>query len=193
MNKELKSLLFISTGLFLSFVLIFNLYTYNATRFIPQASKTSQILNQNRLRAPNIHRSSENWTYPKIDNDPIELVAVKQAKRILVINSNKRQVIYIIHAQINLPAQKNSFRLLHARGQQIYHINGSQQAIAKNWLGINDGNYIETPVTDMSNHQVSRNLRKAPKIENTIQVSTPDAKWLQTLPENTPLIVKEDY
>lgn len=121
------------------------------------------------------------------------MVAVKQAKRILVINSNKRQVIYIIHAQINLPAQKNSFRLLHARGQQIYHINGSQQAIAKNWLGINDGNYIETPVTDMSNHQVSRNLRKAPKIENTIQVSTPDAKWLQTLPENTPLIVKEDY
>ena len=29
MNKELKSLLFISTGLFLIFVLIFNLYTYN--------------------------------------------------------------------------------------------------------------------------------------------------------------------
>lgn len=38
MNKELKSLLFISTGLFLIFVLIFNLYTYNAARFIPQAS-----------------------------------------------------------------------------------------------------------------------------------------------------------
>ena len=61
MNKELKSLLFISTGLFLIFVLIFNLYTYNAASFIPQASKTSQILSQNRLRAPNIHRSSENW------------------------------------------------------------------------------------------------------------------------------------
>lgn len=51
MNKELKSLLFISTGLFLIFVLIFNLYTYNAASFIPQASKTSQILSQNRLRA----------------------------------------------------------------------------------------------------------------------------------------------
>ncbi|MDW5473817.1 hypothetical protein SAZ89_09220 [Limosilactobacillus reuteri] len=106
MNKELKSLLFISTGLFLIFVLIFNLYTYNAASFIPQARKTSQILSQNRLRAPNIHRSSENWAYPKIGNVPIELIAIKQAKRILVINSNKRQVIYIIHAQINLPAQK---------------------------------------------------------------------------------------
>ena len=49
MNKELKSLLFISTGLFLIFVLIFNLYTYNAASFIPQARKTSQILSQNRL------------------------------------------------------------------------------------------------------------------------------------------------
>lgn len=116
MNKELKSLLFISTGLFLIFVLIFNLYTYNAARSIPQASKTSQILNQNRLRAPNIHRSSENWAYPKIDNAPIELVAVKQAKRILVINSNKRQVIYIIHAQINLPAQKKFFSLTSCSG-----------------------------------------------------------------------------
>lgn len=92
MNKELKSLLFISTGLFLIFVLIFNLYTYNAARFIPQASKTSQILNQNRLRAPNIHRSSENWTYPKIDNAHIELVAIKQAKRILVINSPEMSI-----------------------------------------------------------------------------------------------------
>lgn len=52
---------------------------------------------------------------------------------------------------------------------------------------------LKPPVTDMNNRQVPRNLRKAPKVENTIQVSTPDAKWLQTLPENTPLIVKEDY
>lgn len=44
MNKELKSLLFISTGLFLIFVLIFNLYTYNAARFIPQASKQAKFL-----------------------------------------------------------------------------------------------------------------------------------------------------
>lgn len=44
MNKELKSLLFISTGLFLIFVLIFNLYTYNAARFIPKLAKQAKSL-----------------------------------------------------------------------------------------------------------------------------------------------------
>lgn len=45
----------------------------------------------------------------------------------------------------------------------------------------------------MDNHRVSRNLQKVAPVENTIQVSKPDAKWLQGVPENTPLLIKEDY
>lgn len=193
MNKEIKHLLLISVTLFLISIFIFNIYTYHATNFVPQASKASQIINRTRLRSPNINRPSEKWTYPNVNNSHIELIALKKPQQVLVINSNSHRVIYIVHAQINLPAQKSPLHILHARGQQIYHINGSRQAVSKNWLGISNGNYIETPVTDMNSHHVSHNLRKVPRVENTIQVSHADAKWLQALPENTPLLVKEGY
>lgn len=193
MNKELKHMLIISIGLFFIFIFIFNIYTYCTGSFISQASKASQILSYNRLRSPNIHHASEKWTYPQIEKKQLELIALKRPQKILVVDTSNHRVIYAINARINLPTQQHSLRVLHARGQQIYHINGSRQATAKYWLGINNGYYIETPLTDMDNHRISRNLQKVAPVENTIQVSKPDAKWLQGVPENTPLLIKEDY
>ncbi|MBB1079640.1 hypothetical protein H5S09_07155 [Limosilactobacillus sp. STM2_1] len=193
MNKELKHMLIISISLFFIFVFIFNIYTYHTGNFIPQASRASQIISYNRLRSPNTHRASEKWTYPKIEKKQLALIALKKPHKIFVVDTKNHHVLYIIHAQVNLPAQNHPLRILHARGQQIYHISGSQQATAKYWLGISNGNYIETPLTDMDNHHVPRCLQKIPPIKNTIQVSKPDAKWLQGIPENTPLLIKEDY
>lgn len=193
MNKEFKNLLIISVSLLFMFILIFNIYAYHSNNYLPQASRTSQIISYNRLRSPNIHRASEKWTYPSLKNKQLMLIALKKPQQVLVINIKEHRVIYVVHAKVNLPAQSQPARILHARGQQIYHINGSQQATAKCWLGINNGGYIETPVTGMDGQHAPRNLYKAPSIKNTIQVSEPDAKWLQSVPKNTPLLIKEDY
>lgn len=193
MNKELKHLLLIAFGLLLVLIFSFNLcYYLRSNNFISQATKTSQIINKNRLRSPNTKRSSERWSYPKVTkSSQLKLVAVKKQRLLWVVNTRNNHIIYTIHAQINIPVQKKPLKTLYARGQQIYHVNGSKQATGNNWLGISNGYYIETPVSDFTGQHVSHNLFKSPVIQNTIQVSKPDAKWLQKLPENTPLIIKE--
>lgn len=193
MNKELKHLLTISLTFLGIFIVIYNANVYCTTDFATQATKMSQICSQNRLRTPNVHRASERWTYPPLKHATVKLVASKRQQKVLVINRENSRVIYIIHAQINAPAQKGSLQVLQARGQQIYHVNGSRQATASNWLGISQGYYIETPVTNLDHEKVPRDLHHAPKINNTIQVSAPDAKWLQQLPANTPIQIKEDF
>lgn len=193
MNKELKHLLVISISLFLIFIFILNINTYHGHHFIPQASKQSQIICRNRLRAPWLRYSSEKWPYPKIDHRQLELIAVKKQHLILVVDTNKHQAIYAVHAQINPSAQTKPLTVLRARGQQIYHIIGARQTTGQYWLGISNGDYIESPLTGLNQQRVPHRLTKVSPVENTIQVSRPDAKWLQQVPKNTPLLIKEDY
>lgn len=194
MNRELKRLLQLSIGLLFILIFFLNLFYYlNNNNFIASASKANQIISSNRLRSPNVKHSSEKWSYPQLNKkDHLKLVALKKQNKILVLNTDRHKVIYTLHAKINIAPQKKPLHILYARGQEIYHIHGARHTNAQNWLGISKGHYIETPVTDLGGHPVSRNLLKAPStIKNTIYVSRPDAKWLQGVPENTPLIIKE--
>jgi hypothetical protein len=193
MNKELKHLLQLSIGLFLILILFFNIYYYfRADNFITGSSKASQVITSNRLRAPNINRPSEKWSYPKLTTkDPLELVALKQQNKIIVVNTATHKAIYTINAQINVEPQAKPLHVLKARGQEIYHIVGAKHTTAKNWLGISKGHYIEAPVTGLDGQRVPHRLTKINATKNTILVSKPDAKWLQSIPQSTPLVIKE--
>lgn len=193
MNKELKHLLQLSIGLFFILILFFNIHYYlHAANFIPGVSKVSQVISSNRLHSPSINRPSENWSYPRLSaKDHLKLVALKQQNKIVVVNTTTHKAIYTINAQINVKPQDKPLHVLYARGQEIYHIVGAKHTTAKNWLGISKGHYIEAPVTGLNGQAVPHRLTKIPATKNTIYVSKADAKWLQGIPENTPLIIKE--
>lgn len=193
MNKESKHLLQLSIGLFFILILFFNIHYYlKSSNFITDAAKTNQVISNNRLRSPNLKRPSEKWSYPKLNNkDHLKLIALKKQNKVLVVNIDKHKVIYTMNAKINIQPQKKPLHVLYARGQKAYHIHGSRHTTAKCWLGISKGHYIEAPVTDLNGQAAPHNLLKVPAVNNTIFVSGPDAKWLQGLPENTQLFVKE--
>lgn len=194
MNKELKRLLQISIGLLALILISINIiYDHHSQNFVANASKTSQIINTNRLRSARLNRPSEKWPYPKINHQSqLTLVGVKASNQLFVINRQTNRVIYIVHAKINAKPTAQPLKVLKASGQEIYHIHGAKQTTGQSWLSLSNQVYLEAPLRDSNNQPVSNKLLKIKPSSNLIYVSSHDANWLQNIPTNTPVYIQEE-
>lgn len=186
MNKELKVMIYTAVSLLLTLLIFDNLFHLKSQSYMPQVTYSSQTIALNRLRHPNINRSSEIGKYPSVKNKKVQLVAIKNRNLMYVIASHK--VIYIAHALISY--QPNILTINSARGEQSIHIDGNSQSHAIHWLSIGRLGYIESPIS-VHNHKIRRNwIKEKFRIANTIEVSKKDAKWLQQLPKGTTVTIK---
>lgn len=188
MNSELKRISLITLTIFLVLVLGINIHTYlDSSNFIPEANRRSQVKNINLLRRPNRHHPSEHKSYPALKKiKQLRLVAEPALKRVYVLDG--RQVIYIMHAQVNLRPQQLTSQA--KAGQQLYQKRGAKFVTGFDWSEFGHHYYFESVVA--INQQRAKNnwLKKPVTIPGTIQLSRPDARWLQTLPKGTPIIIR---
>lgn len=188
MNSELKRISLITLIIFGVMVIIINMHVYlDSGKFIPEASRISQVRNANLLRRPNLNRPSEHKHYPRLTNKKrLQLVAEPTLKRVYVIEDHR--VIYIMHAQVNLPAQR---LISQAKvGQQLYQKQNQQLISGFNWTEFGHHYYFEA-ATSINQQAVKKNWLKHPvTVPGTIQLSLPDAQWIQTLPKGTPIIIR---
>lgn len=148
----------------------------------------SQCLAANRLRGPRVGRPSEHGHYPRLARcQRVRVVAVKRENRLYVIS--RHRVVYIVNARVNLVPM--TARLNGARGTVIFNRNDRVRQAGINWLSLSQaGTFIESPVY-VNNHRVRGNwLHTRYHCTNTIDVSKPDAHWLQGLPQATQLVIK---
>ena len=96
MNSKQKQFVLITAALFVVLVFFINIHAYfDSSRFITGASRTSQVLNTNRLRHPNINKPSEHKSYPDLRKlKQLRVIAVPDMHRVYVLSG--RRVVYII-------------------------------------------------------------------------------------------------
>lgn len=188
MNSKQKQFILLTTILFGVIVLFINIHAYlDSSHFITGASKTSQVLNVNRLRHPNINKPSEKKSYPSLSKrGHLRLIAVAGLKRIYVLDGHR--VIYIMHARVSTNQHSLIFRGPH--GQQIDHVEAEQTLAGCDWSALSRQCYIIAPAA-IDQKQVKKNWLKTDfDFPNSIQLSRPDAKWLQGLPKNTKITIR---
>lgn len=188
MNSELKRVSLITLVLFVVMTLGINIHAYlDSSQFIPEASHRSQVRNVNLLRSANRNHPSEHHNYPNLHRvKKLHLVAEPALKRVYVLSGNR--VIYIMHAQINLRPQQLSSQA--KSGQQLYQKRGSTLVTGLNWTECGHHYYFESLV-EVNQTAVKKNwLKKPVVIPGTIQLSQPDAHWIQSLPCNTPITIR---
>lgn len=102
MNNELKRISLITIIIFLIAVAVINMHTYlDAGKYIPEASRVSQVRNTNLLRKAKLNHPSEHKPYPHLAKmKKLRVIAEPALKRVYVLDGHK--VIYIMHAKINL-------------------------------------------------------------------------------------------
>ena len=188
MNREFKHLCQIAGVILLLVILFTNAHCYlDSSHFIPEARRTSQVYNTNLLSKPRLYKASEHRNYPNLRKQAgLRLIAEPGMKKVFVLSKHK--VIYIMHAQVN--AQPGHFTSQGKYGQQLFHVQGRDAVYAKSWTEFGHHYYFETPVS-RDQHPVSNKwLEKPAKVANTIQLSAPDAKWVQSLPKGTTIIIR---
>lgn len=180
-------MIYTSIGILTILLIIINIVNMGSGNYIDEATKGSQRIALNRLKKPHNNRSSELGSYPKLKKQKgVELLALKKNNRLYVINNHR--VIYIVNAKINL--DPTSTRINAARGERAFHVKNAKQSIAVNWLSFAKLGYIES-IVSVNNHQVRGNwINDKYHLPNTIEVSKPDAKWLQQLPKDTELVIR---
>lgn len=188
MNKELRAMMetaFIILGVLL--VVVNSVAFLNSNNYITAATKSSQQIALNRLRHANLNHSSEFGKYPQLKRyQKVKLLAVSSSNRLYVISNHR--VLYIINATINTKPTTTTINA--ARGERAFHVNKKAQIITENWLNFDRLGYIEA-LFSVDNKRVHGNwLANRQRLTDTIEVSRPDAKWLQQLPKGTKLIVK---
>ncbi|WP_267201961.1 hypothetical protein [Limosilactobacillus kribbianus] len=188
MNRELKHLFYLIAIFFIISIVIINVHTYlSSSKFIPDASRTSQVANANRLRRPNRNHSSESKASPDLHKQShLRVIAVTKLQKIFVLSGHR--VIYTMHARVNASSQSTSSQ--GHFGQQITHVGGRQVLCAGNWVALNHHLYFVAPTT-IGQRAVAKNwLKQSFNFPRTIQVSQPDALWLRSLPKGTPVTIR---
>lgn len=188
MKPQVKKIIQLTAIFFVLVMLVDNCqHDLNQHNFIADASKTSQIINTNRLRRPNIQRASEFKRYPDLAKEKaVKLVVISRLHRVYVLSG--RRVIYLMHAQVNVPAKH--FKSQGKSGQLLGYTDGNQTITSRNWVEFGHHCYLTSPV-NVNQQSVATNwLNSTIKFPNSILVSQPDAHWLQGLPKNTTIIVR---
>ncbi|WP_373842524.1 hypothetical protein [Limosilactobacillus sp.] len=186
MNQEIKQMLKIAGELLIAILVITNLeYWITRTPSVKGTDAASQLIAENRLRKPNIKHPSELGNYPSIKKKVV-LVMDSQANKLYVINGHR--IVYIMHANCDLSA--GHYHLQKSQGQSLYHVDNGKHSYSANWQLLSNKDIIESPQT-INGQKVAHNwIKPANKLQNTIQLSQPDAKWLQQLPKGIELNVK---
>lgn len=187
MNKELKVMIYSALSLLVILLVAINIINLNSSKYINEATISSQRVALNRLKHPNLTRSSEVGKYPQLKKQKkIKLLATKGTHRLYVISDHK--VIYIVNAKVNIAPTVTTINA--ARGEYTFHVNGNNQGISNNWLNFRKLGYIESPYS-INNHRVCGNwIKNKYSLPCTIEVSRPDAKWLRQVPKGTAIIVR---
>ena len=187
MNKELKVMIYSALSLLVILLVAINIINLNSSKYINEATISSQRVALNRLKHPNLTRSSEVGKYPQLKKQKkIKLLATKGTHRLYVISDHK--VIYIVNAKVNIATPVTTIKA--ARGEYTFHVNGNNQGISNNWLNFRKLGYIESPYS-INNHRVRGNwIKNKYSLPCTIEVSRPDAKWLRQVPKGTAIIVR---
>lgn len=186
MNKELKTMLYCAFLILAIIAIVINVVSLSSSGYVEGVTKSSQRLALNRLKIPRLKHSSEIGGYPRLrKHEDVKLIAVKKDNRLYVVKNH--QVIYIINAKIN--HSSTTTRLNAARGEVAFHVEGKTQSIAEKWISFDKLGYIETPVS-IDGQKVKGNwLKDKSHVPNAIEVSRPDAKWLQQLPKGTEIVI----
>lgn len=188
MNSELKRVTLITLIIFGVMAIIINMHTYlDSGKFIPEAGRVSQVRNVNLLRRPNRNQPSERKRYPRLaDKKKLRVIAEPTLKRVYVLEGHR--VIYIMHAQVDLYPQRLTSQAKF--GQQLYQKRGQQLISGFNWTEFGHHYYFES-ISSVNQQAVKKNWLKHPvTAPGTIQLSLPDAQWIQTLPKGTPIIIR---
>lgn len=188
MNSELKRVTLITLIIFGVMAIIINMHTYlDSGKFIPEAGRVSQVRNVNLLRRPNRNQPSERKRYPRLaDKKKLCVIAEPTLKRVYVLENHR--VIYIMHAQVSLYPQRLTSQA--KVGQQFYQKRGQQLISGFNWAEFGHHYYFES-ISSVNQQAVKKNWLKHPvTAPGTIQLSLPDAQWMQTLPKGTPIIIR---
>ncbi|MCH3910543.1 MAG: hypothetical protein LKE20_00165 [Limosilactobacillus oris] len=191
MNEELKKMFKVGFGVLALLLVIINFIAWLSHNQALGATYSSQCLAVNRLRSPRVGRPSEHGHYPRLArHQRVKLMVVKKKKRLYVLSNH--HVLYIINAKTNLAP--TTTQINGARGTSIFTQNNNVQQVGANWLSLSQADaFIEAP-TYINNHRVRGNwLYSRYHCTNTIDVSKPDARWLQSLPNNTRLVIKQGY
>lgn len=187
MNKELQVMIYTAFAILAILLIIVNIYSLSSNHYLSDASISSQQVAVNRLKRPHLKRASEVGKYPQLKKQKrLQLLAVRQSNRLYVISNHK--VIYVVNAGINL--QPTTTAINAARGEQASHVNNSNQSIANSWLSFGQLGYIESPVSINGKRVHGNWIKNKYHLPNTIEVSRPDAKWLQQVPKDTKLIIR---
>ncbi|WP_295746966.1 hypothetical protein [uncultured Limosilactobacillus sp.] len=168
----------ITTYGLLAFIIFINAVIWSSGKFIPEATRSSQIIAANRLKKPRWNRSSEWKRHPKL-TPPLTLVANGKTNRLYIIR--QRKVLYITNATVK--CQPTTTTVSSLRGEQTIHINRHKEVHATSWTNFAQRIYLETPAKN-------RWWDTKQQPVNTLWVSKPDAQWLQHLPKETKLIVQ---
>lgn len=188
MNTELKNLTRLGIIILSAMILIVNLsYYLSSSHFIPDASRSSQVIHTNRLRRVNINRPSEHGNYPNLRKAKnVTVIADSQMQKVFILSHQR--VVYIMHAQVH--TAKRHFSCQAKTGQQLIAINGNQSYTAQDWTEFGHQFYFAAPVSN-NNQTISGNwLKDNFPLPGSILLSKPDAQWLQTLPKGTKIIVR---
>lgn len=179
-------MIYTALGILVVLLISVNLTTLISNDYITETTKSSQRIALNRLRRPHLNRSSEFGKYPELKKKRITLLATRKSNRLYVINNQR--VLYIVNAEINIKPTRTEINA--ARGEHTVHVNDNNQSMGDNWLNFGKLGYIESPFS-VNNHRVHGNwIKDSYHLPNTIEVSKPDAKWLQQLPKGTKLVVR---
>lgn len=186
-NHELKRMLESALGLLAGCLVVLNLVSLNPHHYLATATVSSQRLALNRLKPPHLNQASEHGKYPRLSShDKVKLIALRKQNRLYVIRNH--QVIYLMNAQINFKPTTTVINAAH--GTAAIHVNYQHQQMGTNWTSFGQIGYLEAPFS-IQGHRVHGNwLRLKATIPNTIEVSRPDAHWLQQIPQGTALTIK---
>lgn len=188
MNKELKNIFKITIILFAILALIVNLHAYlNTKKFIPEASRVSQVLNTNRLRSARLNKPSEYHGYPPLKRQK-KLVVVADSKLNKVFVISNHRVIYILHAQVHTPKKRLTSQ--GKSGEQLTYVSHARAYAAQTWSEFGHHFYFVSPLS-VNQKSISKNwLKTSFNFPGSILLSQPDAHWLQSLPKNTRIIIR---
>lgn len=177
-------MIYLAFAITMILVVVTNIYSY-CSNHIAGTDYISQRIALNRLKHPRLNGSSEWGSYPKLHKN-VQLIAIRKANKLYVIQNKK--IIYVINAKINLHPSK--FQINGARGEHDLHVQNGERSIANSWLNFGKLGYIESPMT-IDGQKVHGNwLNNSKSLNNTIEISRPDAHWLQGVPKGTTLIIK---
>lgn len=187
MNKELQVMIYTAFAILAILLTIVNIYSLSSSHYLSDATISSQQVAENRLKRPQLKRASEVGKYPKLKKQKkIRLLAVRKSSHLYVISNHK--VIYVVNAGINLQPTTTSINA--ARGERAFHVRNNSQSIANSWLSFGQLGYIESPVSINGKWVHGNWIKNGYHLPNTIEVSRPDAKWLQQVPKDTKLIIR---